>query len=127
MLYVTGQIKFMGINDAITINAGASLTIYNAGASGVFNFINNANSTPDTFQYYGLPSNTSLTLRGQDFLVAAVYAPNADFFMNGGGTTYGSIVANSAKLTGSGTFHFDECLINKGKTRGFIITSWNEL
>jgi hypothetical protein len=73
-----------------------------------------------------LPSNTSLVLKGQNFLLGCVYAPEADFVMTGGGDVYGSLVANSARFTGNSAFHYDESLINVGLSRGFLITSWNE-
>jgi hypothetical protein len=126
VLYVTDQIKFTG-SAGITINPGGSLTIYNTGASALFNTIDSSNPSATSFIYYGLPSNTSLTVKGQNFLLGCIYAPEADFVMTGGGDLYGSIVANSARFTGSSAFHYDESLINVGLSRGFVVTSWNEL
>jgi hypothetical protein len=40
---------------------------------------------------------------------------------------YGSVVTKSAKLSGNAAVHYDESLINKLPSRGFVATSWLEL
>jgi hypothetical protein len=125
-LYVTGDIKFTG-SDFIQIAAGARLKIYAAGATTLFNDIFNPNLDPTSFTYFGLPSNTSLMIKGLAQLYAVVYAPSADVVITGNADMYGSIVANNAKLTGNAAMHYDEALINRAPSRGFIIASWDEL
>jgi len=51
--------------------------------------------------------------------------------MNGGGYTntdyVGALMANSIKMNGKYSFHYDESLGNRGANSRFIITSWNEV
>ena len=126
VLYVTGQINFGG-SDSLQIAPGASLKIYMAGASTDFNTVINPNSNAKSFFYYGLPTNTRITMSGNSQFTGAIYAPQADFKMMGGVQLYGSLVANSATLTGHSQFHYDEALLDGLPSRGFVIVSWNEI
>lgn len=125
-LYVTGDIKFTG-SDFIQIAPGARLKIYSAGASTLLNDIVNPNTDPTSFMYFGLPSNSSVAIKGLTQLYGVVYAPSADVLITGNADMYGCIVANNAKLSGNAAMHYDEALINQAPSRGFIIASWNEL
>ena len=84
-----------------------------------------------TFQYWGLPSNTSLTWNGNNTYVGTVYAPETDFSCGGGGSTafdfQGACVVNTLSLNGHFSFHFDENLSRLGIPTGFTIISWKEL
>jgi len=125
-LYVTGDINF-GFGDSLEIAAGGSLTIYAAGANTEFNSVVNPNSSATSLSYFGLPSNTRIRVSGNAALTAAIYAPSADFIMNGSADVYGSIVANSATLVGNAAFHYDEALLDIPPNRACVVTSWNEL
>ena len=120
------SIKFTG-SDFLQIQPGASLTIYAGGSSSQFTAIINPNSVARSFQYLGMPANTSVQISGNAAITMAFYAPEADLTLKGGAQFYGAIVANSATMTGNSSFHYDESLINGLPTRGFLITSWNEL
>jgi hypothetical protein len=132
VLYVTGNVSLAG-NAFIYIQPNASLKLYVGGASaslagkGVIN--NNANAT--NFFYYGLPANTSLSLSGNAAFTGVIYAPSAAFTLGGGGsTTYdfvGASITSTVKMNGNFQFHYDEALGRNGPSRGFIITSWNEI
>ena len=81
--------------------------------------------------YYGLPGVTSITYGGNSCFVGAIYAPEANLTLNGGGTNNGLIGASVTKsidaLNGHYDFHFDEDLLSSGPTRGYVVTSWKEL
>jgi hypothetical protein len=124
-LYVKAAIKFTGA-DNITIAPGARLTIYCSGATALFGDIFNPNTDPTSFMYFGLPSNTTLEVKGATHH-ACFYAPQADFELKGNGEVYGCVAANNAKLSGNAAIHYDEALINRTPSRGFIVASWNEL
>jgi hypothetical protein len=126
-LYVTDSIGFSG-SESIKIISGASLKIYTAGSDSVFNDILNENISPLSFQYFGLPSNVTLTLKGDpNGWSGVVYAPNAAFKLSGQGKLHGSIVAFSAQLSGNAAFHYDQALGKVSPARGYVVTSWTEL
>jgi hypothetical protein len=128
-LVVNGDIKMFG---SIDIMPGASLTIYVAGANADFGGtgINNTGQAGN-FLYYGLPSNTSLTLPSNGDFTGAIYAPSADFKLSGGGATAlhfsGACVTKTIKVDGHYRFHFDEALNGFGPWQDYVITSWIEL
>src|SRR5260221_196242 len=74
-------------------------------------------------QYYGLHSNSSITLGGNADYTALIYAPEADFSLGGGGSSAydfsGAIITKSLRLNGHFNFHFDESL-NPGSIAPWI-------
>lgn len=132
VLVVTGDISITG-NNGIEIQKGGSLQLYMAGSSasikgnGVMN--NGGNAT--NFFYYGLPSNTSVAFGGNGAFTGAIYAPQAAFTLGGGGNDtkdfVGASVTSTVKMNGHFNFHYDENLGRIGPSRGFIVTSWNEI
>lgn len=132
VLYVTGNFSMSG-NSYIEISPGASLKLYVGGASasiGGNGILNNAGNALN-FMYYGLPSNTSVSVVGNGTIIGTIYAPNADLTLAGGGTSdtdfMGASVAKTTKMNGHFKFHYDEALKPFGPTRGYVVTSWNEL
>jgi len=131
-LLVTDGINLTG-NDYILLAPGATLTMYVSAASaslagkGVINSAGNATN----FYYYGLPSNTSLSFSGNAAFTGVIYAPQAAFSLNGSGnSTYdfvGASITSSVRMNGNFKFHYDENLARVGPSRGFVLTSWNEL
>src|SRR4029079_4814936 len=91
-LYVTGNMTMKAANGSfITIAPGASLKLYVGTPSGpavstALTMVNNT-GTASTFQYVGLPSNTSMTWSGNAIYIGTVYAPQANFTASGGGST----------------------------------------
>ncbi len=139
-LYVTGNVimKSSGTKaSSVNIAQGASFTIYVGGQSATFQMVNATldPSNPATyatqFQYYGLPSNTSLTWQGNSSYAGTVYAPEALFTLGGGGNNnydyQGACAVNAVNMGGNFNFHFDENLKRRGPVSGFVITSWREL
>ena len=131
-LLVTDDINISG-QGGIYINSGASLNLYvsaptaSIGGNGVVNNNNNVNS----FYYFGLPTNTKLSLSGNGQFTGAIYAPNADFTLGGGGSDpydfVGSAVTRSMSMNGHYNIHYDEALEQYGPVRVYVVTSWNEI
>jgi Tfp pilus assembly protein PilX len=131
-LYVTGNFT-MNANAAITIRSNASLTLYVGGPSTTFGQVNTtAPTTAAAFQYYGLPSNTSVSIAGGNgMFVGVIYAPRADFSATGGGNNIldmqGAMVVRSLTMGGHFNMHFDEALRAAPIYRGYVAISWREL
>ncbi|MEW6306313.1 MAG: hypothetical protein AB1705_22840 [Verrucomicrobiota bacterium] len=132
-LIVDGNISLTG-QDKIMIEGGGCLNLYMAGAeakitgTGVVN--QNGNAT--NFFYWGTTNNTTLAVNGNGSFKGVIYAPNANFTMNGGGNSNleditGASVTATARINGNFNFHYDENLGRLNFSRGYIITAWNEL
>jgi hypothetical protein len=127
-LLVNNSVSFTG-GDFIYIAPGASLKLYVAapsadiGGSGVIN----PSGLASAFSYYGLPSNTSLSISGGGQLAGFIYAPNADLKISGGGDVYGATMTRTLTLGGNAQFHFDEALKRVEIFRMLGITGWNEI
>jgi hypothetical protein len=125
-VYVTG---FFDMRGAIVIAPGASLKLYVAGLYARLNEVNTEGNA-FSFQYYGLPSNESVSWGGNDEYVGTIYAPQASLRMGGGGSDpydfQGSCVVNALSLNGHFSFHFDENLRRRGPQSGFVVALWKE-
>jgi len=128
-VYVTGDFLMSG-QSQIVIAPGASLQLYAGGANTSITEVNNTGNCA-TFSYFGLPSNTSVIIGGNDVFLGTIYAPNANLKLSGGGSFnldyQGAIAVNNIQMNGHFNFHFDENLKKKGPSRGYQITSWNEI
>lgn len=131
-IHVLGQVSITG-NARIIIAPGGSLTMYVGGPSATFsgNGIVNQNSSSLAFSYYGLPSNTSVSVKGNGSFNGTIYAPNADLTLSGGGSSSedfsGAAIAKSATMNGHFKFHYDEALVITGPPRGYVVTRWDEM
>jgi hypothetical protein len=116
-LFVTGVLDCKG---RIIIAPGASLKLYVGGITTKLNQVNTAGG-PTSFQYYGLPTNLSLSWGGNNEYVGTIYAPQATVKLGGGGSdTYdfcGACVAQSVSIYGSFSVHYDENLKRTGPKR----------
>jgi hypothetical protein len=120
---------------SLTILGGSTnsgtLTIYQVAGSATLS----GNGTgpgfrPENFWFYGLPNVTSITLSGTTTFLGVIYAPEANLYLNGGGSANnleGSAIVKSVTLNGHYDFHFDEALLTNGPVRGYIPASWQEL
>lgn len=128
-VYVTGDFLMQG-SSQIIIQPGGSLELFVAGANTAITKVNNGGNCA-TFSYFGLPSNTSVQLSGNDVFLGTIYAPSADLKLSGGGSFnldyQGAIAVNNIGMNGHFNFHFDENLKRKGPVRGYRITSWREI
>ncbi|MBN2506527.1 MAG: hypothetical protein JXQ71_07525 [Verrucomicrobia bacterium] len=131
-LLVTGSIAMAGL-DVLVVATNQSLELYMAGANADLggNGVVNLTGSATNFAYYGLPSNTSLSMSGNGELIGMFYAPNADLVLNGGGKTItdftGAAIARTALLNGHFNFHYDEALLDYGPMRGYMVTDWDEM
>jgi hypothetical protein len=132
ILYVPGNISVSG-NAFIVVAPDASLQIYCAGASASIggNGVFNLGGFATNFAYYGLPSNTAVDFGGNGEFIGTIYAPNADFTLNGGGANgidfVGASISKTVTMNGKFNFHYDEALDKYGPTGRFVITTWNEM
>jgi len=133
VLYVTGDVLMQGNGNTasqIIIGPGSSLSMYVGGASASFTQINTQGSAK-SFNYFGLPANTSVSFGGNATVVGTIYCPNAAFTIGGGGNNVydfeGSVMANTIKMNGHFKFHFDENLAKTGPSFGYVVASWREL
>ena len=135
-LYVTGNFNMKSQNAClINILPGGSLKLYVGAQNGSAVSANlsqvNTSGNAMTFQFFGLPTCTTMVWGGNNTYVGTVYAPEADFSCGGGGNnTYdfqGSCVVRTVSMNGKFNFHFDENLKRVGPITGFSVASWKEL
>jgi len=130
-LWVTDSVAF-ATGDFIQIAPGASLKLYVSAATATIggNGVINPNGAAATFEYYGLPTNTSLNMSANASFTGTVYAPQADFHLGGGGSDpydfTGACVVNTVKMNGHFHFHYDEALRKLIPGR-YVANSWDEL
>jgi hypothetical protein len=115
-----------------TNGVSGSLVLYQVSGTSSMN----GNVTVDSgrarnFYYYGLPGVTSITYGGTSSFIGAVYAPEANLTLNGGGNNNGLIGSSVTKslnaMNGHYNFHYDEDLLSSGPVRAYVVTSWKEL
>jgi hypothetical protein len=121
-----------GGKDTIYLATGAKLKLYMLGnkfevaGNGLVNDSGNAAN----FTYFGLPSNKLVEFNGNANFTGAIYAPQADFELGGGGSSQydfvGASVTKSVKMNGHFRFHYDENLRNNGMGKSYVPTSWKE-
>ncbi len=96
-------------------------------------------SSPVHLQIYGVdrPANSdgtpastgSIKIAGSGEFSGAVYAPNYDVQLVGGGNTgasYGAFVGSTVRITGVQSIHYDEALADSGLISDYKIVSWFE-
>jgi hypothetical protein len=131
VLLVRGNVSLSG-QSYIAIQPGASLQLYVAGPSTSLGGqgILNSNAKASTFGYWGLNSNTSVSMSGNAAFTGTIYAPYAALTLSGGGNdTYdivGATVSNTIKMNGHFQFHYDEALAKVGPRTRYTVISWNE-
>jgi hypothetical protein len=132
-LLVQNDLAISG-NGAIIIAPGGTLNMYVAAPTASIggNGVINQGGSALNFTYWGLPSNTHLDFGGNGDFTGLVYAPQADFVLNGGGGNVyfdftGASISKTVKMTGNYNFHYDEALRKMGPPKGFIVISWNEM
>ena len=99
----------------------------------------NAPYKPSALQVYGTLTQSeyasgmrqTLTVGGNGDLTAALYAPNGDLVMNGGGSSgyiAGAAVGRSVRVNGSGyRFRYDKDLENLNALNSYRVSGWAEL
>ena len=128
-VYVTDTLDV----SALVIKSGASLKLYSSAPTVSLSGNNTANSdgTADSFSFWGTAAVKSITFNGNSSFTGTIYAPNADFTLNGGGNNtidfIGASITKSVKMNGHFNFHYDEALRRIGPFRAYIVTGWNEM
>jgi hypothetical protein len=129
-LYVTDSIDI----SALVIEPGAGkLSLYSAASSVTLAGSGTANSSGNAgdFSFWGLPTVKEVKFAGNGAFVGTIYAPNAEFTLNGGGKDsidfIGASVTKTVRMNGHFNFHYDEALRRFGPVRGYIVDSWNEM
>jgi hypothetical protein len=99
----------------------------------------NAPYKPSALQVYGTLTQAayaagarqSITVGGNGNLTGAIYAPNADIVMNGGGSSgyiAGAAVGRSVRVNGNGyRFRYDKDLEDLTVLKNYRVTGWAEL
>ncbi len=134
VLNLTGNLKVHG---EIVIPEGSSLTLYLGGNLNMAGngSMNNSN-VPSALQLYGTSDGPgadgwqNFALGGNAALKAAVYAPNANIELGGGGHTgvaMGAMVGNTITFAGNYAFHYDEALSELGVDETYRMLTWREL
>jgi hypothetical protein len=81
--------------------------------------------------FMGLPSVTSISYNGNGDFTGVIYSPQADFQLNGGGSStwdfIGASVTKLVQMNGHYHFHYDEDLKRNGPNNGYIAIDWREL
>lgn len=133
-IVVDGDISISG-KSGVIIASTASVEIYVAGDVDISgNGILNSSQVPSQLLVFGTNTTEgahSMKIAGNGYLSSAVYAPNADVTLNGGGSNgrvFGAITSYDAKLTGNSHFSYDEALeaYNLGGA-GYKVDEWVEL
>ncbi len=132
-LYVTGDIS-VGGNSQIVLGDGVSAKIYFSGNVNIAgNGMVNPNDQPSDLLLYGVQPTDGVTrsvnLGGNGQITAAVYAPDYNVTVNGGGNSghvFGSVVGLSVTMTGVTNLHYDETLASAGLINNYKIVSWVE-
>ncbi|HEY3663876.1 MAG TPA: collagen-binding domain-containing protein [Chthoniobacterales bacterium] len=133
-LYVTGDISVAGTSQII-LGDGVQATIYFKGNVDIAGKgMMNPSNQPSDLLLYGLQpasgaSTPHLSLGGNGQISAAVYAPDYDITVNGGGSSghvFGSVVGKTVSMTGVTNLHYDEALGNSGLINNYQIVSWVE-
>ena len=108
-----------------TITTSGKVTIYVEGNYDISGggVINSSDATDLTVYVSG----TQAKLTGGSGTAGAIYAPNADVLVLGGGEINGSVLGKTVKNTGGSDFHYDEALGGEGPYLSAKITSWHEV
>src|SRR5690606_36218513 len=98
----------------IRLAEGAKLKIFTPGNINISGagFLNNY--SPSNLQIWSTAttSGQKIILAGSGNLSGTIYAPDAAFTIPGGTHIYGAVVGQSFNMSGSGSFHYDESLVN---------------
>lgn len=124
-LYVTGNVSISG-QASFSIPAGSSLTMYVGGSSiniGGGGFVNQS-LTAANVTIYGLTTCTGITFTGGSSFFGVVDAPEAALDFQGSVDYYGSFTANTIKVSGMASIHYDQAL---GASQPLVVLSWNEI
>ncbi len=134
VLWVRGDVSITGNGSTISVDDGVDLEIYLEGSMKISGGgLVNGTGVPSAVQIIGLNESVGteeISLGGNAELYAAVYAPNYDISISGGGADgnmFGSVVGYDVVLNGGARFHYDEALSDMREEDNMSISSWREL
>lgn len=139
VLIVDGPVVIITDGDVSTkgeiqVTANGSVEWYISGNMDIGgNGIVNHTYIPSKMVIFGTdptPGGKTIKVSGNGVLKAAVYAPNANLELKGGGSVgvfMGAAVANNITMTGNFDFHYDEALDAYSQDNGYKINRWREL
>lgn len=107
VLYVHGNAALSGVG-LIRLDSNATLKVYVGGNAQIGGAGIQGGTYANQFTMFGLPSCDSVTVTTPAFL-GLIYAPNATCTL-GGSVLTGSCIADTIRLAGNLTVHFDESL-----------------
>jgi hypothetical protein len=132
-IYVTGDISVTG-NAQIILGDGVKAKIYFQGNVDIAGkgMLNPSNQPADLL-LYGIQPTGGVTphvnLAGNGQITAAVYAPDYDVTVSGGGSSghvFGSVVGKTVSMNGVTNLHYDAALASSGIINNYEIVSWVE-
>jgi hypothetical protein len=131
VLYVRDSFEQNG-QAVVEVATTGSLKLYVGGKVDIGgNGIVNQTAKAENFMLFGLPTCTNIKFHGNGTFSGAIYAPNADLTLSGGGSGDGDFsgasVTKSVTFNGHFKFHYDEALGRMGMGKGYVLTSWNEM
>lgn len=127
-------------NDTLNVGGTGQTIFYLAGNANIGgNGIVNATARPTNMLIYGMkpdaasgiPGCLDIDISGNGNFYGAVYAPQADITLNGGGargSVYGSLAGKRVSFNGNGTIiHYDESLRElSGVIRAYQLNTWTQ-
>jgi len=128
-LVVDGKVDVKG---ELNLANGASLSLFlhddmSVGGNGVVN----ESQVPANLRIFAVGNNVSeIKLHGNGALHGVIYAPNSEVNLRGGGhsgAAFGAIVAESIRVNGNYSFHYDEDLAELFADPAYKVDTWAEL
>ena len=112
----------------IYIEPGASLQLFVGGTASLSGGgVVNATGLPQSFSYFGSPSNKTLNYSGAANFIGTINAPQATVILSGispnAASLYGAVICSTFSCSGGSSVHYDQSL--KGGSI-FLISSWRE-
>ncbi len=121
----TYRYSSLKINGNARLNATGKVTIYVDGEITLNgNGVTTASNNPANMTIYGT-TNAKVTLNGNNSYYGAVYAPLAEFEVNGNAKVYGSVIGNDLEINGNAKIHYDTSLGGGGSSSTSLL-SWQE-
>ena len=125
-LYINNSLSATA-QSSVYLAPGATLKLYISGSFSIAGKgIVNTSQDASRLTVYGANTNVQTwSYTGQSAFYGTVYAPNVNFTFAGGAGAVGSFTGNTVSISGNASIHYDENLAKA--TKGYIVTSWNEL
>ena len=131
-LVVANGISMSG-NDKVQITQNGSLQLYAGGTTCTIggNGIINQSGSALNCEIWCTPDVKTFNFNGNGEFIGVIVAPEALVNMNGAGYANndfsGALMADSIKMFGHFSFHYDEALGRRPANSRYIVTSWDEI